>query len=143
MKAIVLQETASGCHECVSHARNHFGYPMVGSGAGGQAMVMHRKTWEETYGPIPAGACVLHRCDNPPCQNPEHLFLGTRGDNNRDRNVKDRQATGRTHGKAKLTWSAVCRIREGRESGLKLAKELGVSHQAIYQVRNRKSWLIP
>lgn len=52
----------------------------------------HRVAWEVFRGPIPEGACVLHRCDNPICTNPAHLFLGTRQDNNRDRDHKRRGA---------------------------------------------------
>jgi hypothetical protein len=44
----------------------------------------HRVAWEEVNGPIPEGMLVLHRCDNPPCVNTEHLFLGTNDDNMRD-----------------------------------------------------------
>lgn len=52
----------------------------------------HRLAWTFTHGPIPDGLCVLHRCDNPPCCNPDHLFLGTVRENNQDRNQKGRTA---------------------------------------------------
>lgn len=50
----------------------------------------HRVSWALTYGPVPDGLDVLHKCDNPPCVNPEHLFLGTQRDNNLDRDAKGR-----------------------------------------------------
>lgn len=54
----------------------------------------HRVAWVMTNGPIPDGLCVLHKCDNRACCNPDHLFLGTRKDNNEDRDSKGRQARG-------------------------------------------------
>lgn len=54
----------------------------------------HRIAWQVAKGEIPNGLCVLHRCDNPGCVNPGHLWLGTSADNNRDRNAKGRQASG-------------------------------------------------
>lgn len=69
----------------------------------GHQATAHRVSWELAHGPIPPGhgyhgTCVLHRCDNPPCCNPSHLFLGTNADNMADMKAKGRQARGDTHG---------------------------------------------
>jgi len=57
-----------------------------------QGIQAHRYAWEQVNGPIPKGLLVCHTCDNPPCCNPAHLFLGTNTDNARDRDRKGRSA---------------------------------------------------
>ncbi len=63
--------------------------------AGGQRLLAHRTAWELENGPIPDGMRVLHHCDNPPCCNPGHLFLGTDADNMNDRDQKGHNANSR------------------------------------------------
>lgn len=62
----------------------------------GAVRLTHRVAWILSYGPIPVGLFVCHRCDNPPCCRPEHLFLGTRTDNMRDARAKGRLIRDRT-----------------------------------------------
>lgn len=75
------------------------GYGLVWGGPSvGQSLRAHRVAYEMTYGPIPQGMVVCHRCDNPPCIRPDHLFLGTVADNNADAQSKGRLATGERSG---------------------------------------------
>lgn len=120
-------------------ARNAKGYGCIGG------TYAHRVSFRLFRGPIPKGRCVLHRCDNPTCVNPEHLFLGTRADNNADMDAKGRrrQATGERIGSAKLTADAVRQIRQLRAAGQtakSLAARFGVRPTAIWYVTSGRMW---
>lgn len=58
----------------------------------GGKKIASRAIWESVNGPIPAGLLVCHRCDNPPCVRPDHLFIGTQSDNMRDASEKGRMS---------------------------------------------------
>ena len=108
----------------------------------------HRFAYELEFGPIPDGMSVLHRCDNPPCCNPKHLFIGTQADNMHDMDEKLRRITpdrkGARHGMARLTEDDVRDIRRRYSTGTvtqaALACHFRVTQAQISSVVLRKSW---
>ncbi len=77
----------------------------------GKHWLAHRRAWYLKHGPVPQGQLVLHECDNPPCCNDRHHFLGTHKANSEDCKAKDRHARGGRNGHAKLTRDLVEELR--------------------------------
>lgn len=105
----------------------------------GKSRRAHRVSWEITYGDIPKGMYVLHKCDNPACVNPNHLFLGTQEDNMRDMIQKGRKVK-----PSKLSDADVIGIRAryatGTETLAGLGREFGLTKQAIWRTIKYKNW---
>jgi hypothetical protein len=117
-----------------------------GHGWMGERGLAHRFAYELEVGPVPKGKCVLHRCDNPPCCNPAHLFLGDRVANNKDAFKKRRHAFGERSRHAKLTEAQAQAIRaeywyrDGRSNCKELAAKYGVSHITIGALVAGRTW---
>lgn len=127
----------------------------------GRPLRAHRVSWELHFGPIPGGLFVCHRCDNPPCVRPDHLFLGTPADNSADMVAKGRSYTpsgadhysARSPGKVRrgeaaprsiLTEEQVRAIRSRLAAGgitqRALAAEYGVSPATIWVIASGRVW---
>ena len=100
----------------------------------------HRVAWAMYRGPIPAGMCVLHRCDVPACVNPDHLFLGTQTDNMSDKVQKRRQSMGAGTGRAEITESQVKEILADLRLHREIAAQYGVTQSTISNIKLRKTW---
>lgn len=115
----------------------------------------HRIAWILVHGAIPKGMHICHKCDNPPCCNPKHLFLGTPQENSLDSVRKGRNSHGpvlygSSHPLAKLTEQDVAEIRriytpgtpgKRSETSIKgLAAKYGVAHSLIARIIKGKSW---
>lgn len=107
-------------------------------------MLANRLSYLLHFGEIPEGKMVCHKCDNPSCVNPDHLFLGSQSDNMADMYTKGRERKrgkkGTTHPQAKLTDDAVRAIRASKSSDAELAKSHGVSRPTIHSIRVGKTW---
>lgn len=108
-----------------------------------QFFLAHRMAWTLTHGHISLGLKVCHYCDNPPCCNPAHLFLGTQKDNVQDAAEKGRLWSGESHQWAKLTREDVNTIRILHGSGVRIARIariFGRSWQGINSIITGRTW---
>ncbi len=165
-EAKFISNESTGCWDWIA-AKSGSGYGSFGMGKRPNVKIClaHRVSYSLYRGEIPAGVCVLHRCDNPGCVNPDHLFLGTHQDNMADKVKKNRQAknhvkpgmaaSGEKHGHAKLTKDDVeeirrvyvpgvfgaGRYREANNLGSRaLALRFGVRRQTILSIVKGNTW---
>lgn len=123
---------------------NSRGYGVVS--VKGKSKGTHKVAFELRCGKIPKGKCVLHRCDVRHCINPDHLFLGTLGENNTDRKRKGRNANrrGEQNTQAKLTAKDVAAIRHlattGRFSHQAIGKMFGIGQQQTSSIISGRAW---
>lgn len=109
----------------------------------------HRVAYEVWNGGLDPSLYVLHRCDNPACMRPEHLFQGDQFDNMADCHQKRRTANGERQGSCKLTDEQVAEIRsrwrpfDRSNSQRLMAKQYGVSLQQISNIIHRRQRVIP
>lgn len=122
-------------------ARTKAGYGVLNEK--GKLHLVHRFSWECFNGPIPLGMEILHRCDNPPCLNPAHLFLGDQTTNVKDAKEKGRISKGESHINTKLNEGKVHEIKYQLELGVpatKIAKRFGVSRGTIMDIKHNRTW---
>ena len=133
-----------------------FGYGCAWDGK--RRWYAHRLSWTWTNGAIPEGVFVLHKCDNPRCVRPSHLYLGDKKQNaldrkNRSRHWKDRNPSafkahqvkisshkGERNHAHKLTLEDVITIRASKDTNLQLAEAFGVHSCTIWRVRTGRKW---
>ncbi len=154
-------DTVTGCWNW-DGAKCKKGYGIINLGGDGPARKAHRISYELRFGPIPKGegfhgTCVCHRCDNSSCVNPDHLFLGTVQDNNKDMLAKGRNKgggafgphktenmlRGAQHKMAVFTEQQIIKIRALYASGVRqidISKLMKISPQVVNRVVLRKAW---
>lgn len=129
-------EKRPGCWKWLGRLNRRGRGSISAGGTGAKCLLPHRAMWIVVYGPISDDIHVLHKCDNPGCVNPKHLFLGTHQDNMKDMVLKNRFY-------AKLTPEAVRELRGLGRVGVgvvELARRFGITQSHVYSVLRGTCW---
>lgn len=122
------------------------GYPLLSSGVKGKGFHErrgHRISWWLYKGDIPSNKLICHKCDNPRCTNPDHLFIGTDKENHDDMKKKKRGNLGSKHGNSKLNESQVLEIRNKFKDGVMIKRvmsDYNISRQTAHDIKYGNSW---
>ena len=133
----------SGCWEWTAALAGK-GYGQIKVPGERRQMYAHRLSYLIRWGEIPKGKDVLHRCDNPRCVNPDHLFVGTSQDNHDDMKAKGRSTYGERNAQAILTEADIRAIRQLCEAGelsqWKIAKLFRIQQMEVSRIHRRVRW---
>lgn len=126
-------------------AKEAQGYGKLATTGAQKGMKAHQASYKIHFGEIPKGLCVCHKCDNPPCVNPNHLFLGTHAENMRDKVLKGREydRRGEKNPNVKITWKKVAEVIRLVKSGktqVEVAGMFDLSQNAVSRIVSGKSW---
>lgn len=131
----------NGCIEFTGYLSTH-GYGEIAFN--GKKYGAHKLSYIAHIGPVKKGEVVCHRCDNPACINPDHLFTGTQAENLIDAMRKGRMVApnprGERHGLSKLTEKDIPKILQDARPQREIAKEYGVAQSTIKNVKLRRTW---
>lgn len=123
-------------------SKNKKGYGHMGRPGSNRLIKAHRASYLIHNGYLPDDEFVCHRCDNPSCVNPNHLFLGSHKENMKDMTDKGRQAKGENCRTSKLTSGDVVSIRKeaASKTQAQLARDYGVSPGYVWGLLNNLYW---
>lgn len=138
-----IKDEISGCWLWTAACAGQMGYGQIKLPKQRKQEYAHRAAYMIYHGEIPVGMQVCHRCDNPKCVNPDHLFIGTSHDNHLDMKAKGRHLYGEKNLMAKLNLEQVTKIHEMLKIGIpqkRIAMAYGVSSITISRIKRHLRW---